>query len=335
MIAKYIKSIMSIKSMTLGCVMWGVLWGVGHGQGRGEVGPGVLETRQGGVNSRIEVLGAVFEGLPAAVDGSQVRLVFYRLAGGQLGGATGVFVNEEYHTSLVPGGWSDLCHGPGALELGARQMRVDERARDALDSISQVSVQGGQVQYFRVVERGGRPVLEPVGAQLAQEQMRGLRYQQHTISRVDGARRCVAQAQVAVAPAPAAAAVRQVTLAADALFAFGRSDLGAMTAQGRRALDQLLERLRGEYVRMDSLRIVGHADPIGSVAHNEQLAARRAQTVREYVLQSALVGTAQVLSEGRGSREPVVSCALQASASAIACHQPNRRVVIEVAGVMR
>lgn len=338
---KFIKYIQPIAAGGLvSLLLWSVLCAPvqGQGQGRGD-GGSVLESRAGGVNARIEVLGAAYEGLPGAVEGTQVRLVFYRPQQSALEGATGVFVNEEYHTSLVRGAWSDLCYGPGALELGARQMRVGERARDALDSISQVQVRAGQVQYFVVNERGGRPVLEPVGAQQAQEQMRGLRYQLHTISRVDGARRCVGQQAVvaAVAPAPA---LRQVSLGADALFAFGRSDLGSMRPQGRQALDQLLGQLGREYGRLESLRVIGHADPIGSAALNEQLAASRAQTVRQYLLAGAqqaglgLTGV-QVLSEGRGAREPVVSCPLVATASAIACHQPNRRVVVEIGGVMR
>ena len=327
-----------MKSIKPWWVLWLALWSVlcAPVQGRGD-GGSVLESRAGGVNARIEVLGAAYEGLPGAVEGTQVRLVFYRPQQSALEGATGVFVNEEYHTSLVRGAWSDLCYGPGALELGARQMRVGERARDALDSISQVQVRAGQVQYFVVNERGGRPVLEPVGAQQAQEQMRGLRYQLHTISRVDGARRCVGQQAVVAAVAPA---LRQVSLGADALFAFGRSDLGSMRPQGRQALDQLLGQLGREYGRLESLRVIGHADPIGSAALNEQLAASRAQTVRQYLLAGAqqaglgLTGV-QVLSEGRGAREPVASCPLVATASAIACHQPNRRVVVEIGGVMR
>lgn len=93
-------------------------------------------TNQAGVNARLDVLGALFTP-PAAIGASQARMVFYRAANRDaLPGAIGVFVNGRYHTSLVPGGFSQLCLSPGAVEkvpdssvLGKLQKTITTRSQ--------------------------------------------------------------------------------------------------------------------------------------------------------------------------------------------------------------
>lgn len=184
-------------------------------------------------------------------------------------------------------------------------------------------------------------MLQPVNAQEALTELSNTREQIHTVSRVPEASDCnTKRAPAAPAPAyaaaPAPAAVPQtVTLAADALFAFGRSDLYAMSPIGRASLDALIMRMRNEYIKLDRLHVIGHADPIGQPASNDRLSMERAQTVRDYLYQSGL-SNIQITSEGRGSREPAVTqCGWGASPEAIACHAPNRRVVIEIIGARR
>jgi outer membrane protein OmpA-like peptidoglycan-associated protein len=125
------------------------------------------------------------------------------------------------------------------------------------------------------------------------------------------------------------------TLPADTLFAFDRSDRAGMTDAGTRAIDMLLSRLQNDYSRIDRVHLIGHADPLGLPERNERLAIERAQTVRDYITQT---GQLQVplTAEGRGSREPVVRyCGNSATAQAIACNLPNRRVAVQVTGVRR
>ena len=119
------------------------------------------------------------------------------------------------------------------------------------------------------------------------------------------------------------------------MFAFARSDLAGLTGEGRRVIEQLLERLRSDYSRIERLHIIGHADPLGDVAYNERLSIDRATTVRLYIDNTARLGVPTSV-ESRGSRELVVTdCARANTAQARACNQPNRRVVIEVTGQRR
>lgn len=289
-----------------------------------------LETSQGGVNTRIEVLGSLFTP-PSGIAASQSRMVIYRSHDSVgLKGATGVFVNGQYHTSLVPGGYSLLCMEPGAIEIGMRQFQVGRTAKDPYDNLTAVRLQAGQNQYFAVYEDMGRSVLQPVPAAQALKELATARLQMHTISRVTKARDCVQT--VATVVAETSAAPEQFALSGDALFAFGKSNVAGLTQEGLTAIDQLVAGIRNNYSQVTHIHVIGHADPLGSVAGNERLSAERANTVRRYIERVGQI-SARITSEGRGARQPLVKyCGTAASASAIACNQPNRRVVVETHG---
>ncbi len=289
-----------------------------------------IETNSAGVNARIEVLGSPYA-QPFSIGAAQSRILVYRPDSVTLPGATSVFVNGEYHTSLVRGAYSALCYVPGPVELGSRQTQVGDRPKDQLDTIAALKLMPALTQYLRVRESNGRPVLQPVPAAQAQQELQGLRYQLHTVSRVDGAQECIQGAEPPAAPVVA----KQINLAADALFAFGKSDRNAISPAGRMSLDNLVNRIKGEYINLDNIRIIGHADPLGNAAINDRLANERALTIRDYLLGNGLQGT-RITGEGRGSREPVVThCPAVATPASIACNQPNRRVVVEITGAAR
>lgn len=293
----------------------------------------VLETNQAGVNSRIEVLGNTFTP-PTNVAENQSRVLVYRASDSTgLNGATSVFINGEYHTSLVPGGYSQLCTEPGSIEIGARQSKVGRTAKDSYDTLTSTRLLSGQNQYFAVYEEAARPVLKPVPAAQALKEMANARMQMHTVSRVTKAQTCTPGA--ASTPLLVPAMPQQFALSGDALFAFGRSDAAGLTREGLAVIDELVARIRNDYMHINLIHVVGHADPLGSVPGNERLSAERAQTVRQYIERVSQI-SARITSEGRGARQPVVrACGAVATPAAIACNQPNRRVVVEVTGQRR
>jgi OOP family OmpA-OmpF porin len=281
--------------------------------------------------AKIESLGSVFQ-TPSSVGAAQSRVVIYRAAQSPLPGATSIFLDGRYHASLEAGAWSALCYRTGNVELGARQMLVGSAPKDLPDTITALSLMPGQTHYLRVQQSGAQPVLQPVAAAQALQELVGAREQLHTVSRV--AQACNEVPAPVLAPA-APLPAQTLTLPADTLFAFDRSDREAMTDNGTRAIDMLLARLKQDFSRIDRVHLIGHADPLGSAERNERLAIERAQTVREYIATTGQL-QAPITTEGRSSREPVVRhCGSVASVRAIACNQPNRRVAIEVTGVRR
>jgi outer membrane protein, adhesin transport system len=115
-------------------------------------------------------------------------------------------------------------------------------------------------------------------------------------------------------PAPPA----RVNLSADALFDF---DQHALKDEGRRALDDLYERIRN--VDIDLVLIVGHTDSIGSEPYNDRLSLRRANSVRNYLV-SRGADAARIRTEGRGETEPIADNATEDGRAR------NRRVEVQI-----
>ena len=144
----------------------------------------------------------------------------------------------------------------------------------------------------------------------------------------------------AEAPAPAEPQVREelVSLSSKFLFGFDKFNL---RPEARTTLDELAQRLTGSNVQ--SVRVEGNTDFMGSDAYNQRLSERRANTVSEYLVgrgvpaekisavglgESQAKMTEQCQQEVRnlGRR---VSAARKRSAL-IACIEPDRRVDVRI-----
>ena len=145
-------------------------------------------------------------------------------------------------------------------------------------------------------------------------------------------------APVVAAPVPAAeptpvAAPRHVTFSADALFAF---DSAVIRPQGATDLDRFARELRD--IHFNRVHVTGHTDRIGTEAYNQGLSQRRADAVRQYLVDNAGVDAGKIVADGKGSNDPVTApgqCGAKRSKSTIECLQPDRRVDIEVGGTDR
>lgn len=130
-------------------------------------------------------------------------------------------------------------------------------------------------------------------------------------------------------PPPPPEPVR-ITLSATSLFDFDRAEL---KPAGRQELDGLMRDLQD--VEYDSIRVTGHTDRIGTREYNVRLSERRAQAVRDYMVQSG-IPAARITSRGVNSDEPVTTpaqCQGRTGQAFIACLEPDRRVEVEVSGM--
>jgi len=122
---------------------------------------------------------------------------------------------------------------------------------------------------------------------------------------------------------------QKVVLNADPLFSFGSAELGPA---GRAALDDFV---RGVEVMITGpIRLVGHADRLGSEARNQVLSQERADAVKAYLV-SRGIGETRMRVESKGSAQPATqahACGGRSSERTIACLQPDRRVAVETAG---
>jgi len=111
----------------------------------------------------------------------------------------------------------------------------------------------------------------------------------------------------------------KLDIPSDVSFATGRSDISASFAP---ILNQFATSLNQNQVA--SVSITGHTDSTGSDAINNPLSVDRANAARDYLV-SRGVARNRIMTEGRGSREPI------ADNSNAQTRAKNRRVEIYVA----
>lgn len=116
------------------------------------------------------------------------------------------------------------------------------------------------------------------------------------------------------------------TLSADPLFAFGSSQL---SSAGTQQLDQLIA--NAKEMDLQSVRLTGYTDPLGTTGGNDKLSLERAQAVRTY-LQDHGFPAVPITVEGKGSADlvvPLSDCPASGQAQ-INCLAPNRRVEVKL-----
>ena len=132
-------------------------------------------------------------------------------------------------------------------------------------------------------------------------------------------------------PAPAPKPWVKVKLQADSLFGF---DQDSLQADGKQALDKLLQELKG--VNVDAVQVTGHTDRLGSAAYNAKLSTRRAEAVRNYLVQVGGMPANLVTATGVGSSQPETGTndckGMKASQALITCLRVDRRVEVQVLG---
>ena len=121
----------------------------------------------------------------------------------------------------------------------------------------------------------------------------------------------------AAVPGPAAAPTK-VSLSADALFDFDKSEV---KPEGMAKLDNLVESIKAGQLEM--VTAVGHTDSVGSDAYNNRLSQARAEAVKAYLVNKG-IDASRIQTAGKGKTQPVADNATPAGRA------KNRRVDIEV-----
>ena len=106
-------------------------------------------------------------------------------------------------------------------------------------------------------------------------------------------------------------------ISAEIPFMFDRSDL---TSQATGKLDSFISAIRQRVSNI--IRIFGHTDSLGTDQYNDALSQRRANRVRDYLLNSGIPGR-EISVKGMGESTPIANNNTRSGRA------KNRRVVIE------
>lgn len=141
-------------------------------------------------------------------------------------------------------------------------------------------------------------------------------------------------APVVAAPAPVEAPVepQRFNLKSDVMFAFNSA---VLSPEGEAAVRELYNRPEIQASKDKTTMVIGFTDRLGSQNYNLNLSAKRAQAVANELVRLGMPAQ-NVQAEGRGASEPVTGTTCDAVTERqelINCLAPDRRVVVEIAGV--
>lgn len=127
----------------------------------------------------------------------------------------------------------------------------------------------------------------------------------------------------------------KVTFSANVLFDFDRATL---RPEGKQALNKLaadLKQANYDVVTVKAVTAVtGHTDRIGTHDYNVRLSNRRAEAVKNYLVNVAGIPAGKVVTRGVNSDEPMTKpgdCpGDKVTAELISCLQPDRRVDVQI-----
>lgn len=132
-------------------------------------------------------------------------------------------------------------------------------------------------------------------------------------------------APVAPVAPPVSPVGEKVTFAADAFFDF---DKATLKPEGKAKLDDLVGKLGA--INLEVIIAVGHTDSIGTVAYNQKLSVRRAESVKAYLVSKGIEAN-RIYTEGKGESQPIAPNTINGKDNP-AGRAKNRRVEIEVVG---
>ena len=132
-------------------------------------------------------------------------------------------------------------------------------------------------------------------------------------------------AQVTLVEGSGSGLVAEIVMPSTALFAFDSADL---TEDGERTVDSYRDALLPELEEAYAALIVGHTDSTGDAEYNKGLSLRRAQSVRDYLVETGAPGE-KLKVLGSGADDPIATNDTDAGRS------ENRRVEALVIGELR
>ena len=285
----------------------------------------------------IDAFGEVYvTALAAPVE--QTRVFVYRIGQAPNASPINIYLNGQYHASLLRGGYTEFCAAPGAVNIKAALDDASRLHTSKLDAGQRLELKAGQTNFLKVDESSSPAIglLSGTAAQTKAE-IESTRRQIHTISRAKAALTCgqpaAAAAVMTPPPAPKPPVPREYALGTDALFEFGKAEI---RASGFNAIESLVQRLLQDFSSVERIRVVGFTDPIGSAAFNKKLSQDRADVVARQIVSRKIPIERGIEAEGRGPIELVKSgCGNTPTPENKFCHAPNRRVMVVITGARR
>jgi outer membrane protein OmpA-like peptidoglycan-associated protein len=254
-------------------------------------------------------LGDTYAAVRSVAD-EQTRLVLYRAPvkadklvdkQGDQQGVVSVYLNDRYHASLQKEAFSVVCLSSKKIEVRTRFL-PDHTAdiNPELDTRQAIAIKGGQSIFLRVTDVAlNKSRIDVVTPQVAVNDLADAKQQMHTLSRVPDVQPCREADATVIQFDP-----NVITFGSDAIFEPKKTEVHAISVQGRQELKQIIQKINVKYKTFTDIKVhvVGFADDETDEAANQRISHERAKSVRAYFRSQGLRSTALTF-EGRGSAE--------------------------------
>ncbi len=248
---------------------------------------------------------------------NEALLVLYRDKKGKAKGSPVVRVDDHVIGALNPG-----QHLTANTCQGENQLILSQQGKPTEPYSTSFTAKPGDTLYFRIQESADASFyVERVPRSTALNELKKTKHSSFLVNR---------KSHGCTPEEPQPILIKEVTLSTDALFQFDSANLDGLI--GRKTLDRLAEDIQSQNIEIDTIRIIGHTDRLGSEKYNQKLSENRANTVAEYLRSKGLKGN--IKTQGMGATSPITqNCqGTKPTPKLIECLQPDRRVNVELWG---
>ncbi|MGR3807898.1 OmpA family protein [Pasteurella testudinis] len=255
------------------------------------------------------------------LDKNQSQVIFYREAGAIGGPAVNVYVDGDYHGSLLENHYKavSLC---AQTHLFSTTFSSNNEFINRGDGVY-YTIPSQQSSFIKIIANPkGEPELQRVDAATGEKEILSMPVQKQTLSRVAPASFCREKT-----------VLQNFALSAKTLFQTNRGDLAGMQPEGESEILELAKDLKHlDQRQISHIVISGHSAPGESQKVSRKLSADRAKTVLNLLQREGVQFPMEVT--GYGAQQLIAkNCAARNPSDAKmreACDQANRRVEVTV-----
>lgn len=220
-----------------------------------------------------------------------------------------IYVDGQFHTSLLPGGYTAFCLKPGPHRLGA-YFTQGAIYPGKSTHLYEANLQGGQTYFLRVNEYG---VTEPQAIDRIQAEvsLQTIFRQSHMLNRASSIQACAYDRDREQEK-------RQYSIDIEVLFPPGSS---ALSEAGREALRDLALTIRQDLNRINQVSVLNQFHDQQGNALPETLLKQRAKAIRNQLINNALPSSLIAISSQLQPDAAHQTCIGE-------CASPQQRIVV-------
>lgn len=245
------------------------------------------------------------------------QVVYYREDNDNTAQGAYIYIDGEFHTRLLPGGFTQFCLRPGTHTL-SDYFHNNAAYEGKRHLLFEADFRGGQRYFLQATPDSEMPVA--VWQQKGEQDSGNKRQQRHLLSRASAVVPCVYQDEEALK-------TRYVTLNLRDLFYYDSNWQNEITTAGREALREMLIAIRRDNMQIHRLTLLNYS---AGQAIKERAAVERTQvaSLKRALIDSAFAEDIIYIEHKRGNNNQRSDCvADKALDGRCAAH---RKIVLQI-----